>query len=89
MSSMQFEVSGRSSLTGTPLWPQGLKRKGEGRSPAVLRSVRRSAWGGRCPAYLRSEGLGSKKSPWKGPPFMKRWITRRARGGKCVGGLAE
>jgi hypothetical protein len=38
---------------------------------------------------LRSAGLGSKKSAWKGPPFMKRWMTRRARGGKCVGGLAE
>ena len=34
---------------------------------------------------LPQHGLGSKRSTWLGPPCMKRWMTRRARGEKCGG----
>src|SRR5690606_31253417 len=43
---------------------------------------------GRWPAYLARSGLGSNRSAWNGPPFMKRWMTLLARGAKWTAELA-
>ena len=52
-------------------------------SPAVVRSVRRSAVAGRCPAYFISAGFGSHRSTCDGPPVMNSRMTCLAFGAKC------
>src|SRR5580700_4501799 len=70
-SSAQRPIFGTRSLTSSPLLPHLLYGNGTAISPPVLFSVRSSTALGRWPAYLLIAGLGSKRSPWNGPPFMK------------------
>ena len=85
MSSTLRDRKGRSSDISMPHRPRFLNSKGEGiRVPMEAicsTSLVRSRPGG-CPSYFFSVGLGSNRSIWLGPPFMKRWITDLARGSK-------
>ena len=85
MSSMQLPTCGNNSLTSIPESPYFLNLNGDLSSPVVLRSVLRSAAGGRLPLYFSSAGLGSNVSTCDGPPFMNKWITCLARGAKWAG----
>src|SRR5262245_17757353 len=82
-SSADSATWGKSSLTSMPLLPCFLNLNIEGKALPVLRSVRRFGVGSGLPAFFCSAGLGSKVSTCEGPPFMNRWSTRRALGGKC------
>ena len=66
------------SLTSMPLCPYFLNLKGEGKAAPVLRSVGKFSIGSAFPAYLSSDGLGSKVSTCEGPPLAKIWMTRLA-----------
>src|SRR5713226_1055877 len=81
-SSAHSEMRGKISLIGSPDWPHRLKRNGDIISPPVRRSVLRTLEGV-CPLYRARAGLGSNVSTCDGPPFMKTWMMRLARGRKC------
>jgi hypothetical protein len=83
MSSITVEICGNSSLTSIPLRPAFLNWNGEGSSPPVCRSVRRSTELGRWPSYLARIGLGSNISSCDGPPAMNRKMTFLAFTGRC------
>src|SRR3569623_994528 len=84
MSSMQRAILGKISLTSIPASPCLANLYGEGISlPLLRRIVLMRSFGGSCPAYFSRAGFGSNVSTCDGPPFMNRWITALARGGKC------
>ena len=60
---------------------------GDGKAAPVLRSVRRVS-GSVLPASFASAGLGSKVSTCDGPPFRKKWMTRRPCRGNAVAVVA-
>ena len=67
-----------------PHFPALLNSKGEGKSvPATLpfEMAKLSSRLGAVPARRFKAGLGSNRSIWLGPPFMKRWMTLLARAG--------
>ena len=74
---------GSSSLISMPALPCFANENFVGISPAVVRSVRRSAVAGRWPAYFMSAGFGSHRSTCDGPPVMNSRITCFAFGAKC------
>ena len=79
---------GRASEISRPALPHFLKLKGEGISvPGMspFEMAKLNSRLGAVPASLVSIGLGSNKSTWLGPPFMKSWMTLLALGAKCVG----
>lgn len=78
--------------TGRPLWPWFLKAQGDFSRAAVGANCTRGFCPGNgLPSSRSRSGLGSKVSTWDGPPFMKRKMTRWARGGKwgCRGARGE
>ena len=74
---------GSNSLISMPDLPCLANSNPLGNNPAVVRSVRRSAVAGRCPAYFINAGFGSHRSTCEGPPVMKSRMTFFAFGGKC------
>ena len=74
---------GSSSLISMPAFPCLANVNFVGMSPAVVRSVRRSAVAGRWPAYFISAGFGSHRSTCDGPPVMNSRMTCLAFGAKC------
>src|SRR4051812_31925801 len=87
-SSMTRAMCGRVELTSMPLWPYLANVSGEGMKPEPLLFLKRSPVG--CwPANFARAGLGSKVSTCEGPPFMKRKITRLARGLKSGVGRGD
>src|SRR5438876_5864544 len=82
MSSMMLPIFGSVSLISIPFRPQRLNLRGEGMKPEPLVFFPSGCF----PSNFSSSGFGSNVSTCDGPPFMKRKITRLARGAKCATG---
>jgi hypothetical protein len=70
-------MSGKTSLTGRPLFPMGANLNGEA-NPVPPISL-----GSDLSSNFCSSGLGSHVSMWDGAPDAKMWMIRLALGVKC------